>query len=102
MEMLGFPKGHDDLIDALGLAKDVGGPSLAFSALGETATSPDVELPTGQELRFSTGLRIVPDHVAVLLSGFETERFTYEEAMMRANRRNLDTYIGSAIRGGLS
>jgi len=102
MEMLGFPKGHDDLIDALGLAMDVGGPALAFSTISDVPIAVDAELPSGHELRFTTGPRIVPGHVATMLTGIETERFTYEEAMMRANRRDLDNFIGSAIRGGLS
>lgn len=32
LEMLGFPKGHDDLVDALGFAMDLGGGGLIFAA----------------------------------------------------------------------
>jgi predicted phage terminase large subunit-like protein len=32
-EMLGFPKGHDDLVDALGFSMDMGGGGLVFGSL---------------------------------------------------------------------
>lgn len=102
MEMLGFPKGHDDLIDALGLAMDIGAPGLAFATVDTTPMAIAAELPQGKEVRFLTGLRIVPDHVATMLSGIDTTRYSYEEAMMRANSRQLDSFVGASIRGLLS
>lgn len=38
-------------------------------------------------LVFRDGPREVPEHVETVLSGFELYRFTYEEAMAKANRR---------------
>ena len=97
-EQLGFPKGHDDLIDALGLAMDVLSVSGSFAAVpmalrGSTAGTED----TGQELRFNTGPRIVPGYIAQMLTGIETPRFTYEEALMAANQRAESTFISQAM-----
>ena len=32
MELLGFPKGHDDMVDAEGLAMDLGGGGMSWGA----------------------------------------------------------------------
>lgn len=104
VEMLNFPKGHDDLIDALGLAMDIIGVSgtvaVASGSLRGPATLTEAAmLPSGRELVFSTGPRLVPDYVVSLLSGIETERWTYEEAMARANARSLDSFVKNQMIG---
>ena len=37
------------------------------------------------EIEFRDGKRVVPAYIANLLSGIETYRFTYEEAISMAN-----------------
>jgi hypothetical protein len=39
------------------------------------------------EMEFRDGKRLVPDYIASLMQGIETHRFTYEEALARANRK---------------
>jgi len=46
-------------------------------------------------LRFRDGMRLVPDYVAVMLAGIETENYTYDEAMEIANQQML----GNSING---
>lgn len=46
-------------------------------------------------LQFRDGPRVVPDYVAVMLAGIETEMYTYDEAMVLANQQML----GSSLNG---
>jgi len=39
------------------------------------------------EIEFRDGKRVVPAYIANLLSGIETYRFTYEEAIQMANKK---------------
>jgi hypothetical protein len=97
-EQLGFPKGHDDLIDALGLAMDVLMTDGAFAAVNASpvpSAGPTEELV--QELRFNTGPRTVPHHIAMMLAGIDTPRYGYEEALQMANRRAESHYITNAM-----
>lgn len=98
-EMLGFPKGHDDLIDALGLAMDVLSVQGSIAAVSAAPRQPDSALDGGTELRFSTGPQVVPGYIATMLSGIDTPRYTYEEALMQANRAAESNYIASAMTG---
>jgi hypothetical protein len=41
------------------------------------------------EIEFRDGRRTVPDHVANMMSGLETHRFTYEEATRLAEKKIL-------------
>jgi hypothetical protein len=98
-EMLGFPKGHDDLIDAVGLAMDLGGVTGSIAAVSKPLISPEGPMdPSAVEVRFTTGPRTVPAHVAAMLSGIETVRYTYEEALALANRRSESNYIRNSMR----
>lgn len=99
VEMLGFPKGHDDLIDAVGLAMDLGGLTGSVAAATMPVSVPDDPLAGGAEVRFVTGLRVVPAHVAKMLTGIDTVRYTQEEAMTLANRRAESRYITNAMKG---
>lgn len=100
-ELLSFPKGHDDLIDALGLAMDLTGATGAIAAAHTPARPvgeerrPMVEL--GREVTFVTGSQIVPAHVAAMLDGIETQNLTLEESMSRANARRMQDFLRSAI-----
>jgi hypothetical protein len=63
----------------------------------EPTTGPEVELV--RELAFRDGPRLVPAHVAAILSGIDTEPLTYEEALARANQARLRDYIRSELSG---
>lgn len=96
-EMLGFPKGHDDLIDALGLAMDVLSVQGSFAAVTEAPRAPQSVLDGGMQLQFSTGPQVVPGYIASMLSGIDTPRYTYEEALMVANRAAESNYVAAAM-----
>lgn len=100
-ELTGFPKGHDDLIDALGLAMDVLSVSGSFAVVNNALSglvAPSE--PSGVELRFITGPKFVPPYVAAMLSGIDTPRYSMEEAIAMANRASESNYIQNAM-GGL-
>lgn len=40
-----------------------------------------------REIEFRDGTRLVPDYLGVIMSGLETHRMTYEEAVLTANKR---------------
>lgn len=44
-------------------------------------------------LEFRDGFREVPDHLAALMTGIETFRLTYREALEKANNRQLADYL---------
>lgn len=100
-ELLGFPKGHDDLVDGLGLAMDLQGVSgsIAAARAQVPAKGPDAESPIelGREVIFRTGPEIVPAHVASMLSGIDTQLLTIEEAMSQANARRMTDFLRSAM-----
>lgn len=97
-ELTDFPKGHDDQIDALGLAMDIRGVSGAVAVvhsnpLLQGAPPP----PQAADVRFVTGSEEVPVHVAQMLAGIETERLTREEAIRMADRRAEANFIRNAL-----
>ncbi len=97
-EELNFPKGHDDLIDALGLAMDIRGVSGSIAAATGAPRAVTGDLaPSGVLLYFRTGPETVPAYVAEMLKGIEVERFSREEAIMQANRRAEAAFVGKAM-----
>ena len=40
-----------------------------------------------REIEFRDGKRLVPDYLGVLMSGLQTHRMTYDEAVDTANKR---------------
>ena len=104
-ELLGFPKGHDDLVDALGLAMDlsaVSGSVVGVNAAlrgSEATTDPVVE--PGAEVTFRDGPRVVPAYLATMLYGITTDDKTYQEAMNAMNARRLNDYIRGVTKGML-
>lgn len=104
-EMLAFDKGHDDLVDALGLSMDLSAASGTILGVNgplrssESATGPSPLL--GQELPFLDGTRLVPAHVVSMLSGIDTERLSYEQAVTAMNSKRLNDYISGLTKGML-
>lgn len=49
------------------------------------------------EVEFRTGKQEIPDHLADLMAGLETQRMTYEEAVDAANRKLVDTHVDKAV-----
>ena len=95
-ELTDFPHGHDDMIDALGLAMDIRGTTGSIGA----ATMP---IATGQqaqvaEVHFNTGAQQVPAYIASMLRGVETERLSREEAIDLANKQAEANFIRNALR----
>lgn len=103
-EMTNFDRGHDDLIDALGLGMDL---SMASGSIEVVRAEPRPvgevvqEVPTDMQIHFRDGTRWVPTHVAEMLSGIETGLFTFEDAMAQANQARLNSYIRSQLGGFL-
>lgn len=54
------------------------------------------------ELEFRDGPRVVPPHVAQMMSDIETYRFTFEEAMKLANASAMKNYLAKAQRSVIS
>lgn len=48
------------------------------------------------QLEFRDGVREVPDHLADMMSGFNTYAMTYEEAQTQANQRIVRDHLNSA------
>jgi phage terminase large subunit-like protein len=104
-EMLGFPKGHDDLVDALGLAMDLGGVSGSMATVSgapraSAAVMDPMPMP-GREIVFREGPRVVPAHLADMLAGINTEGLTFEEALTQMNQKRLNDYTRSVLSGVL-
>ena len=103
-EMLGFPKGHDDLVDALGLAMDI--TAGAGSIVGVSAPLRGSERPTdpftqaGSEVSFRDGPRTIPAHLVAMLTGIDAESKTYDEAIAAMNSKRLTDYI-KGVTGGM-
>jgi phage terminase large subunit-like protein len=104
-EMLGFPKGHDDLVDALGLAMDLQGVSGSIAgvnvALRDSSATTEPRIDPGAEVIFRDGPRIVPAYVAQMLYGIATEDKTYTEAIQAMNANRLNDYIRGLTKGML-
>ncbi len=47
----------------------------------------------GVEMEFRDGLRVVPDHVADYLTGIDTLRLTFLEAMEMANKARVSEHL---------
>lgn len=103
-ELLGFPKGHDDLVDALGLSMDLtmGSGSVAgVNAPLRGSTEATGPLPqAGSEVVFRDGPRTIPAHLVTMLAGLDTETKTYEEAIHAMNASRLTDYI-KGVTGGM-
>lgn len=93
-ELTNFPKGHDDQIDAVGLAMDIRGVEGAMAVARppmRDAYAP--QEPVGSQIRFSTGPEFVPAYLAKMLDGIDTVRMTRAEAIQTANRRAESNYV---------
>jgi predicted phage terminase large subunit-like protein len=101
-EMTNFPKGHDDLIDAVGLAMDIRGVSGSFAAVsGPPRASGGLTEETGVEVRFANGPEMIPAYLAAMLKGVDTVRFSRAEAIDLANRHAESSYITRAMTGAM-
>jgi hypothetical protein len=47
------------------------------------------------EIEFRDGKRTVPDYIAALLTGIETHRLTYDDAIAEANRKTEADFINA-------
>lgn len=47
------------------------------------------------EYEFRDGKRLVPDYIGILLSGIETHRLTYEEAVAAANKKVEEDFLNA-------
>jgi len=54
-----------------------------------------------ETLEFRDGPRAVPSHVAYLMAGLDTLRYTYEQALAIANAKVLTDYLGKVQVGVL-
>ena len=45
------------------------------------------------KVRFRTGEREIPDHLAVMMHGIETRTMTFDEAVAAANRKQMSDYL---------
>ena len=103
-EMLAFPKGHDDLVDALGNSMDLTSASGSIAAVN---TKPRIdegvpELPAlGTEVIFRDGSRLIPAYLAAMMQGLPVETMTYDEAVASTNRHQLSGYIKSVLGGAI-
>lgn len=50
------------------------------------------------KVQFRTGERAVPDHLATAMTGMETYKMTFDEAVAELNRRQMGDYFGRAQR----
>lgn len=104
-EMLGFPKGHDDLVDALGLSMDLDAGS--GTVMGAKTPQRGSDEPTGpfaqvgSELPFRDGARLVPAYLVTLMRGIDTATMTYDEAIAASNQQALGNYLRNALGGVL-
>lgn len=53
-------------------------------------------IPENEELPFLDGDRLVPDYLATMMSGIDTQRYTYEQAVQLANQGALSQQLGRA------
>lgn len=95
-ELTDFPKGHDDQIDAVGLAMDLRGSHGSMAVVkSQPTTAPTV--PAVAQVRFNDGPQSIPAYLATMLDGIETERLTREEAIAAANQRVQDNFVRRAL-----
>lgn len=97
-QLLAFPRGHDDLVDALVLALDLWERGGSFAVLGEQI-APPAPAPVGTYRVFADGARLLPEYLVELLADIETDHLTYEEAIARANQSMVGRYITAAMGG---
>src|SRR5690348_2725316 len=87
-ELTDFPRGHDDMIDALGLAMDIRGTSGSIAAVSAApGGSGEPTVQSGRDVQFNTGVQHLPAYLAELLTGVDTERMSRDQAIAEANRR---------------
>ncbi len=97
-ELTDFPRGHDDQIDALGLAMDIKGVTGAMGVVrSETIKTDAPPIPAAELMYFVDGPQTVAPYLVRMLTGIETERLTKEEAIRMANRRAESNFMRSAI-----
>jgi hypothetical protein len=53
-------------------------------------------------VEFRDGERLVPDHVAAMMSGIDTHRLTYDQAIEAANQQLLRNQLNLAQRSAVS
>jgi phage terminase large subunit-like protein len=102
-ELLSFDKGHDDLVDALGLSMDL---SMSNGAMvGVTSPQRDLDDPRpmmpkmGEEVVFADGPQLVPAYMVSMMAGLDVETLSYEEAIQSMNARRLNDFIRNATKG---
>lgn len=98
-ELTNFPKGHDDQIDALGLAMDIRSVAGSMAVITPAPVVTEPTISAGAEVRFLTGPEHLPAHLAKMLDGIDTVRMTREEAIQMANRRAESNYIRGQMAG---
>ena len=49
-----------------------------------------------REVEFRGGKRIIPEHLAILMSTFETYKMTFDEAVAKANQKLLSDHLAEA------
>lgn len=94
-ELTDFPHGHDDMIDALGLAMDIRGTTGSVAAATMPVATGQANL--GAEVHFNTGAEYLPAYLARMLDGVDVERMSRDEAVAAANRRNEMNFIRNAM-----
>jgi predicted phage terminase large subunit-like protein len=100
-QLTNFPKGHDDMIDAVGLAMDLGGLTGSVAAVGNPLFSTAPQIEGGSDVQFTTGREFVPAYLVHMLEGIDTARLTRQQAIDEANRRTSARYVSNAIAGML-
>lgn len=50
-----------------------------------------------REVEFRDGTRLIPEHLAEIMSGIKTHTLTYEEAVEKANWRLAENHVESAF-----
>lgn len=70
---------------------------------------PSGKLPEAQEVQFRDGTKVIPEYLAGLMSGLDTIRYTYDEAVAAVNNQlgrdqanqAMDRVIQSHFKDGL-
>jgi phage terminase large subunit-like protein len=96
-ELLSFPQGHDDLIDALCLALDLWDIGGSFEVIGEAIAPPGEPMRAPDAIMFADGPRTLPEYLAELMVGLPTETMTFEEALAATNKKMLSDYVRAAL-----
>lgn len=53
-------------------------------------------METSTELDFRDGRRVVPEHLAALMGGFDTTQYTYQQALDQVNSGMLNERLAQA------